>query len=112
MNIRESVRINRQKTIKRFFGCCCDHQREDPLISKAKKDRFAAKVQKEAMQFYRWMMMLSSYVLLNHTGFSKILKKYDKTAGSATRAPFMKLVEAKPFYKSVELKELIAQTEV
>uniref|UniRef100_A0A8H7TP45 Vacuolar transporter chaperone complex subunit 4 n=1 Tax=Bionectria ochroleuca TaxID=29856 RepID=A0A8H7TP45_BIOOC len=42
---------------------------------------------------------LAKFVQLNYTGFSKIIKKHDKTTGWHLRPAFESRLKAKPFYK-------------
>ncbi|KAL2312196.1 Membrane transporter [Schizosaccharomyces pombe] len=55
-------------------------------------------LKRKLTQLYVSIHDLISYVHLNYTGFSKILKKYDKTLGSSLRESYMKRVnQAYPF---------------
>ncbi|WBW70568.1 phosphate (Pi) transmembrane transporter Plt1 [Schizosaccharomyces osmophilus] len=59
-------------------------------------------MKRKITQLYISIHDLMSYVQLNWTGFSKILKKYDKTLGSSMREPYMRYVnEVYPFRPEV-----------
>ncbi|EPY50455.1 membrane transporter [Schizosaccharomyces cryophilus OY26] len=59
-------------------------------------------LKRKITQLYISIHDLMSYVQLNWTGFSKILKKYDKTLGSSMREPYMRYVnEAYPFRSEI-----------
>ncbi|KAG0281227.1 hypothetical protein BGZ95_005832 [Linnemannia exigua] len=63
-------------------------------------------------EFYRSLEMIKNYKVLNHTGFAKILKKFDKTAGWKGSKPYMNS-RLKPAYfmTSVVIEDLIKETE-
>eukprot|EP01119_Soliformovum_irregulare_P018766 TRINITY_DN5813_c0_g1_i1.p1 TRINITY_DN5813_c0_g1~~TRINITY_DN5813_c0_g1_i1.p1 ORF type:complete len:451 (+),score=109.52 TRINITY_DN5813_c0_g1_i1:63-1415(+) len=64
-------------------------------------------------EFYRGLMLLQGYCRLNHDAFNKILKKYDKTFGTAARNAYLKNhIHTLPFYKYENLKILITETEL
>ncbi|EPX71620.1 membrane transporter [Schizosaccharomyces octosporus yFS286] len=59
-------------------------------------------LKRKITQLYISIHDLMSYVQLNWTGFSKILKKYDKTLGSSLREPYMRHInETYPFRAEV-----------
>ncbi|KAF9130081.1 hypothetical protein BGW39_003485, partial [Mortierella sp. 14UC] len=63
-------------------------------------------------EFYRSLEMIKNYKVLNHTGFAKIMKKFDKTAGWKGSKPYMNS-RLKPAYfmTSVVIEDLIKETE-
>ncbi|KAF9107576.1 hypothetical protein BGX29_005935 [Mortierella sp. GBA35] len=63
-------------------------------------------------EFYRSLEMIKNYKVLNHTGFAKILKKFDKTAGWKGSRPYMNS-RLKPAYfmTSDIIENLIRETE-
>ncbi|GJJ72444.1 xenotropic and polytropic retrovirus receptor 1 [Entomortierella parvispora] len=63
-------------------------------------------------EFYRSLEMIKNYKVLNHTGFAKILKKFDKTAGWRASKPYMNS-KLKPAYfmTSGIIQDLIVETE-
>ncbi|KAG0210962.1 hypothetical protein BGX28_008670 [Mortierella sp. GBA30] len=63
-------------------------------------------------EFYRSLEMIKNYKVLNHTGFAKILKKFDKTAGWKASKPYANQ-KLKPAYfmTSGVIQDLIAETE-
>ncbi|KAG0017389.1 hypothetical protein BGZ81_010774 [Podila clonocystis] len=63
-------------------------------------------------EFYRSLEMIKNYKVLNHTGFAKILKKFDKTAGWKASKGYMNS-NLKPAYfmTSPTIEDLIKETE-
>lgn len=63
-------------------------------------------------EFYRSLEMIKNYKVLNHTGFAKILKKFDKTAGWKGSKPYINS-RMKPAYfmTSGVIEDLIKETE-
>ncbi|KAF9538842.1 hypothetical protein EC957_006162 [Mortierella hygrophila] len=63
-------------------------------------------------EFYRSLEMIKNYKVLNHTGFAKILKKFDKTAGWKGSKPYINS-RLKPAYfmTSGVIEDLIKETE-
>ncbi|KAF9990579.1 hypothetical protein BGZ75_001143 [Mortierella antarctica] len=63
-------------------------------------------------EFYRSLEMVKNYKVLNHTGFAKILKKFDKTAGWKASKPYLNQ-RLKPAYfmTSTIVQDLIKETE-
>ncbi|KAI1311892.1 hypothetical protein EDD11_003293 [Mortierella claussenii] len=63
-------------------------------------------------EFYRSLEMLKNYKVLNHTGFVKIMKKFDKTAGwKASKAFKSSKLHPTYFMSSVVLDDLSTETE-
>ncbi|KAG9325024.1 hypothetical protein KVV02_001023 [Mortierella alpina] len=63
-------------------------------------------------EFYRNLEMIKNYKVLNETGFAKIMKKFDKTAGwKATKAFNASKLNPRYFMSSTTLEELITETE-
>ncbi|CAO3565673.1 unnamed protein product [Mortierella alpina] len=63
-------------------------------------------------EFYRSLEMIKNYKVLNETGFAKIIKKFDKTAGwKATKAFNASKLRPCYFMSSNTLEELITETE-
>ncbi|KAF9926115.1 Xenotropic and polytropic retrovirus receptor 1 [Linnemannia zychae] len=63
-------------------------------------------------EFYRSMEMLSNYRVLNKTAFTKIMKKFDKTAGWKASKEFLaSKLNPSYFVGSTVLDDLIAETE-
>ncbi|KFH65109.1 hypothetical protein MVEG_08590 [Podila verticillata NRRL 6337] len=63
-------------------------------------------------EFYRSLEMLKNYKALNGTGFAKIMKKFDKTAGwKASKAFENTKLKPRYFMKSNILKDLTVETE-
>ncbi|KAF9975814.1 hypothetical protein BGZ73_000355 [Actinomortierella ambigua] len=63
-------------------------------------------------EYYRSLEMLKNYKVLNHTGFAKILKKFDKTAGwRASKTYISTKLQTSYLITSTVLSDLIAETE-
>ncbi|KAG0057269.1 hypothetical protein BGZ83_000059 [Gryganskiella cystojenkinii] len=63
-------------------------------------------------EFYRSLEMLKNYKVLNITGFTKILKKFDKTAGwKASKAYEVAKLRPSYFMSSSIVSDLITETE-
>ncbi|KAG0308115.1 hypothetical protein BGZ98_009011, partial [Dissophora globulifera] len=63
-------------------------------------------------EFYRSLEMIKNYKVLNHTGFAKILKKFDKTAGwRASKIYVGSKLKPAYFMTSVTIEDLIKETE-
>ena len=71
-------------------------------------------LQEAFFQFYRQLMMIRSFAIMNSTGFGKILKKHDKYCVRPLKSYFRQLMdERKPAFESRrDLQELMAATEV
>jgi SPX domain protein involved in polyphosphate accumulation len=64
------------------------------------------------VQFYKDVLLLENFAIMNYCGFSKILKKHDKMTGFVTRAAFMKNVMSKQNFASYPyISELLVQAE-
>eukprot|EP00632_Arachnochrysis_sp_CCMP2950_P010767 CAMPEP_0185690650 /NCGR_PEP_ID=MMETSP1164-20130828/1265_1 /TAXON_ID=1104430 /ORGANISM="Chrysoreinhardia sp, Strain CCMP2950" /LENGTH=362 /DNA_ID=CAMNT_0028357243 /DNA_START=308 /DNA_END=1397 /DNA_ORIENTATION=- len=62
--------------------------------------------------YYRDLLLLENYAIINYCGFSKILKKHDKRTGYETRARFMRVcVAPQPFTHYPRLLEMIKEAE-
>jgi len=80
----------------------------------AKSDHFMKYIyaKKSLATFYRELDLLVEFLQLNETGFSKILKKYDKVTGSSNREEAMRLInEELPFINGQLLKEIKERVE-
>jgi xenotropic and polytropic retrovirus receptor 1 len=75
--------------------------------------RVARRRLKQALlEFYRGMELLKSYRLLNRTGLSKILKKFDKTTGRKISSDYHERLKTVYFFQSDTLEEIMDHTEV
>ena len=75
--------------------------------------RIARRRLKQAvLEFYRAMELLKGYRLLNRTGLTKILKKFDKTSGRHISADYNERLKAAHFDKSERLDDIMSHTEV
>ncbi|GJJ68288.1 xenotropic and polytropic retrovirus receptor 1 [Entomortierella parvispora] len=71
-----------------------------------------ARIKAALYEFYRSLEMLKNYKVLNNTGFVKILKKFDKTAGwKASKAYEATKLRASYFMSSTIVSDLITETE-
>ncbi|KAK3840616.1 MAG: SPX domain-containing protein [Linnemannia elongata] len=85
-----------------------EENRRQHLNHKVARSRIKAAI----YEFYRSMEMLKNYRVLNKTGFVKIMKKFDKTAGWKASKDFQ-ASKLKPAYfiSSTILDDLILETE-
>ncbi|KAF9365822.1 hypothetical protein BGX34_008153 [Mortierella sp. NVP85] len=85
-----------------------EEQRRQRLNHKVARTRIKAAM----YEFYRSLEMIKNYKVLNHTGFAKILKKFDKTAGWKSSKSYMNS-RLKPAYfmNSGTIEDLIKKTE-
>lgn len=64
------------------------------------------------LQFYKDLLMLENFSIMNFCGFSKILKKHDKNTGFVTREQFMKrMVRRQPFANYPTVQKMINELE-
>ncbi|KAK9760435.1 Xenotropic and polytropic retrovirus receptor 1 [Basidiobolus ranarum] len=69
------------------------------------------KLEKALLEFYRGVELLKNYKILNHTGFMKILKKFEKTTSWKCSKLYLVKAERQNFVASTVLDKIIAQTE-
>ncbi|KAF9172941.1 hypothetical protein BGX21_002427 [Mortierella sp. AD011] len=92
-------------------------EEEQILYEETRKDRLNHKVARARIkavlyEFYRSLEMIRNYKVLNHTGFAKILKKFDKTAGWASSKSYMNSkLKFAYFMTSCTIDDLIKETE-
>lgn len=85
-----------------------EEQRRQRLNHKVARTRIKAAL----YEFYRSLEMIKNYKVLNHTGFAKILKKFDKTAGwKASKAYMNSNLKSAYFMNSGTIEDLINKTE-
>lgn len=64
------------------------------------------------VRFYKDVLLLENFAIMNYCGFSKILKKHDKLTGYTTREPFMrKVMSQQNFTRYPKVLELIRSSE-
>lgn len=64
------------------------------------------------VQFYKDVLLLENFAIMNYCGFSKILKKHDKVTGFATREAFMRnVVSPQNFTHYPNVLRLIKESE-
>ncbi|KAK9727557.1 Xenotropic and polytropic retrovirus receptor 1 [Basidiobolus ranarum] len=69
------------------------------------------RLEKALLEYYRSVELLKNYKILNHTGFMKILKKFEKTAHWKCTQLYMAKAESRNFVASTILDKIIVQTE-
>jgi hypothetical protein len=85
-----------------------EEQRRQRLNHKVARTRIKAAM----YEFYRSLEMIKNYKVLNHTGFAKILKKFDKTAGWKSSKSYMNSrLRPAYFMNSGTAEDLIKKTE-
>ncbi|KAF9156642.1 hypothetical protein BG015_003244 [Linnemannia schmuckeri] len=85
-----------------------EETRRQHLNHKVARSRIKAAI----YEFYRSMEMLKNYKVLNKTGFIKIMKKFDKTAGWKASKEFQaSKLNTAYFISSTTLDDLISETE-
>ena len=70
------------------------------------------RLKQAVLEFYRGMELLKGYRLLNRTGLSKILKKFDKTSGRNVSAEYTEKLKSVHFDQSNDLENIMERTEV
>ncbi|GBB90282.1 hypothetical protein RclHR1_01720003 [Rhizophagus clarus] len=68
-------------------------------------------IKKALFEFYRGVLLLKNYIILNKTGFVKILKKYDKITDRNGSEIFLPRISNYNFAKSAPIDNLIKETE-
>jgi hypothetical protein len=64
------------------------------------------RLRKAFMEFYRGLLMLQNYKVLNRTGFAKILKKFDKTAKWKASELYLRKVDLSTLATSTTLDDI------
>ncbi|KAG0252375.1 hypothetical protein BG011_007016 [Mortierella polycephala] len=107
-NIPESKQGTEESALQEELVLQEQENRRQHLNHKVARTRIKAAL----YEFYRSLEMIKNYKVLNHTGFSKILKKFDKTAGWKGSKPYINS-KLKPSYfmNSTIVQDLIAETE-
>ncbi|KAI7849080.1 SPX domain-containing protein [Circinella umbellata] len=70
-----------------------------------------SRLKKALTEYYRSLEFLRSYKVLNETGFHKIMKKFDKTAGWKASQLYLQRVKKYHWVTSTELDSIIKETE-
>ncbi|CAO3698897.1 unnamed protein product [Rhizopus stolonifer] len=70
-----------------------------------------SRLKKATTEFYRSLELLKSYKILNETGFGKILKKFDKTAGWKASKLYTQKMNEYHWIKSQRIDEILNDTE-
>ncbi|ETV99949.1 hypothetical protein, variant [Aphanomyces invadans] len=79
------------------------HVSSKPRTTSHEVDRGFAGIQ----DCYDTLIDLKQFVNLNHTGFRKIVKKFDKTTGASTLDTFIKQLNHEDFYSSNDIDALL-----
>mmetsp|Transcript_545 Transcript_545/g.1446 ORF Transcript_545/g.1446 Transcript_545/m.1446 type:complete len:378 (-) Transcript_545:435-1568(-) len=83
-----------------------------PATKPAFLDEFDDNALSACVAYYRELLLLENYAIINYCGFSKILKKHDKRTGYDTRTRFMRVcVSRQPFTHYPRLLEMIKEAE-
>ncbi|KAI8391361.1 SPX domain-containing protein [Radiomyces spectabilis] len=70
-----------------------------------------SRLKKAITEYYRSLELLKSYKELNFTGFQKILKKFDKTAGWKASTLYMQKLKKFHWVNTEDLEDVIEKTE-
>ena len=112
------------KKTSNFFACAQDscqirHQRVRDGYELLKKQRIVncrsttTRLLIACVKFYKDVLLLENYAVVNYCGFSKILKKHDKATGFSTHEAFMLNVMSKQnFTDYPEVLRLLKESEI
>ncbi|XP_075524009.1 phosphate transporter PHO1 homolog 3-like [Primulina tabacum] len=98
-----------RSTIKGFLNI---PNQTDLKFSKDNLRKAEAQLKKAFVEFYNKLRLLKSYSFLNILAFSKIMKKYDKTASRNASKLYMKMVDNSYLGSSDEVNKLMERVEV
>mmetsp|Transcript_31363 Transcript_31363/g.100765 ORF Transcript_31363/g.100765 Transcript_31363/m.100765 type:complete len:299 (+) Transcript_31363:209-1105(+) len=87
-------------------------QLAQPATSKLVLETSSRRALYACVSYYRDLLLLENFAIINYCGFSKILKKHDKRTGQNTRTRFMRMcVAPQPFTHYPKLLEMIKEAE-
>ena len=87
-------------------------QNIDSLESNRKKGASWSRLLSSCVRFYKDLLMLENFAIMNYCGFSKILKKHDKITGFETRDLFMKnVMRLQNFTQHLSVIDMLKATE-
>ncbi|XP_073300879.1 phosphate transporter PHO1 homolog 3-like isoform X2 [Primulina huaijiensis] len=98
-----------RSTIKGFLNI---PNQTDLKFSKDNLRKAEAQLKKAFVEFYNKLRLLKSYSFLNILAFSKIMKKYDKTASRNASKLYMKMVDNSYLGSSDKVNKLMERVEV
>ncbi len=83
------------------------------LIDGKKYDKnMWSRLLRAVVRFYKEVLLLENFAIMNYCGFSKILKKHDKLTGFVTREAFMKnVISIQNFTSHQSLLNILTQSE-
>lgn len=100
----EQVYMLRQKRVQDSFAMLRQ--------SRMTTDKGWTRLLMSCVKFYKDVLLLENFAIMNYCGFSKILKKHDKLTGCATREAFMRnIMSHQNFTKATRVGELLKSTE-
>eukprot|EP01113_Clastostelium_recurvatum_P031054 TRINITY_DN3838_c0_g1_i2.p1 TRINITY_DN3838_c0_g1~~TRINITY_DN3838_c0_g1_i2.p1 ORF type:complete len:737 (-),score=154.45 TRINITY_DN3838_c0_g1_i2:17-2227(-) len=68
-------------------------------------------LEKAFLEFYRLLILLRNYQVLNYTGFNKILKKADKRSGLMLKRKYINTIDSLHFHTTQHVNEMLSTTE-
>merc|ERR1712032_1418966 len=75
------------------------------ILTQEKKNALISNI----VNIHRRLLLLRNFAVLNHIGFTKILKKHDKLTGFETRGKYMiNLVNSQPFSTHNTLQRVLS----
>ncbi|CAH8384974.1 unnamed protein product [Eruca vesicaria subsp. sativa] len=83
----------------------------EQTFSKVELKRAEELMSRAFVEFYQKLRFLKSYCFLNQLGFSKILKKYDKTTSRNTSKPYLNTVDHSYLGSCDEVSRLMSRVE-
>ncbi|DAZ98014.1 TPA: hypothetical protein N0F65_004504 [Lagenidium giganteum] len=98
--------VSLRKSIKDFAGMLSDEQESHGHVHvrarTLSQDHGFAAIQ----EIYDTLVDLKTFVQINHSGFRKIVKKFDKTTKDHTLKAFLKRLDNERFYSSNDIEDL------
>ncbi|GAM28617.1 hypothetical protein SAMD00019534_117930 [Acytostelium subglobosum LB1] len=76
------------------------------LKEKNPNPKLLKSIRRAFMEIYQGLSMIENYVTLNHMGFQKILKKFDKCASKIYKETTLLAIESEPFMASNQWKNM------
>eukprot|EP01133_Synstelium_polycarpum_P008021 gene8021-9424_t len=82
------------------------------LKDKNPSPKILKNINKAFLELYKGLTMLENFVTLNHLGFSKILKKFDRMTKKSNRENYMSKIERELFYQSKSWRNMKEDVEI
>ncbi|XP_039059882.1 phosphate transporter PHO1 homolog 3-like isoform X3 [Hibiscus syriacus] len=113
LQILDRVKMNNTlatpgSTIKVFLNA---PKQSDLKFSRENFKRAENKLKRAFVEFYRKLLLLKSYSILNTLAFSKIMKKYDKISSRDASKSYMNMVDSSYLGSSEEVTKLMERVE-